>query len=103
MTSHTVIILGGNSASNKIWVDDMCAHLNPDFNVATHEYLHWKGADHDIDFDIELARLERFIKRNNIKEYSSEISWTATISYRSWKWCIVSRVNCGIWFTSRIC
>ena len=52
MTSHTVIILGGNSASNKIWVDDMCAHLNPDFNVATHEYLHWKGADHDIDFDI---------------------------------------------------
>lgn len=70
MTSHTVIILGGNSASNKIWVDDMCAHLNPDFNVATHEYLHWKGADHDIDFDIELARLERFIKRNNIKEYS---------------------------------
>lgn len=70
MTSHTIILLGGNSKSNKTWVDGICKHLRSDFNVVVHEYSHWETGGHDIDFDVELARLKKLIKHSNIKSYS---------------------------------
>ena len=70
MTSHTVILLGGNSKSNKTWVDGMRENLRSGFNIVVHEYSHWENAGHDIDFNVELARLKKLIKHNNIKSYS---------------------------------
>ena len=61
-----IIILGGNSSNNKKWLKQMELTYQKDYNVYGVYYDNWEN-NTDIDFNIELEKLENLTK--NLKDY----------------------------------
>lgn len=59
-----VIILGGNKNHNIKWLKKMKSIYQKDYDVYDFYYDNWV-TDTDIDFDIELKKLEELIKNDN--------------------------------------
>lgn len=70
MRKHALIILGGNSIGNKTWINGVNKYLKRDYPTVEFHYSHWNENIQDINFEKELKELSKFIKDNNISNYS---------------------------------
>ena len=70
MRKHALIILGGNSIGNKTWINGVNKYLKRDYPTVEFHYSHWNENIQDINFEKELINLSKFIRDNNITNYS---------------------------------
>lgn len=58
-----LVLLAGNSLSNKNWIEEVAGAMEPLFEKITiHYYKHWETGDELIDLDGELAALADTVK-----------------------------------------
>lgn len=70
MGKHTILILWGNSPKNKNWIEKMNKYLQSSYPTIEFFYSHWTQNVQDINFEEEIKRLSKFIKDNNLTNYS---------------------------------
>ena len=63
----TIIIIGGNSSRNKLWIDRATRAYRSTYDVIPFYFSHWETDDEDIDFTEELRRLSSVL--DQIDEY----------------------------------
>lgn len=64
MKKENILILGGNSKNNISWIKEVNETFKNDYEVMDVYYDHWKN-DSEIDFDIELKKLEKMLCNTN--------------------------------------
>jgi len=64
--NNNLLILGGNSKKNISWLNKTIRVFSSDYIVNGIYYDHWNN-DSEIDFDIELSKLEKL--HNEVKDY----------------------------------
>lgn len=63
----TIIIIGGNSSKNKLWVDRTTRAYSGTYDVVPFYFRHWETDGEDIDFTEELRRLSSVL--DQLDEY----------------------------------
>lgn len=58
-----LVLLGGNSSENEPWIREVEKNLQPYFD-STHvfTYSHWKTGEMLIDINLEITRIEKYVK-----------------------------------------
>lgn len=67
MKNRNLIILGGNSKNNILWLDKYKQEFSKDYKVYDIFYEHWEN-NKEINFDIELNKMNKIA--TNIKDYN---------------------------------
>jgi hypothetical protein len=62
------LLFGGNSANNKVWIEQVREALAPIFErCVVHTYDHWETGEEFINFEAELTKLHDEVK--NLSRY----------------------------------